>query len=188
MLIKGIRWLPPRSGPKKREYQCGRQNATWTLSSSLMSTLGGEQMAPNFLASCRECSHMLKRWDGKNINKPFIRATNNWSLEWALRQKLWLSGRWDSESPGRRSKGSIMKCISKRGYLAPTIWARVDGGPWSGNLCLGRVDVAEAGYHQAQRGSGGNHCKYFATQPPDQIPLQDPGKEWGPTWPGHPWS
>ena len=83
-------------------------------------------MAPNILAFCRGCLHMLRRWDGKNTNEPFIGAISNWSLGQVLRQKLWPSGCWDSEPPGRRSKGSTMKCFSKRGYWAPTIWARAD--------------------------------------------------------------
>ena len=77
MLISCIRWLPPRSRPEKRESQCGRQNTAWTLSSSLMSTLRGEQMAPNVLVFCRGCLHMLRRWDGKNVNEPFLGAASN---------------------------------------------------------------------------------------------------------------
>ena len=43
----------------------------------------------------------------------------------------------------------------------PTIWARVDGSPWPGNLCFfGRADTAEVGYHQARRRSTGSHCTY----------------------------
>ena len=155
MLISGIRQLPPRSGCKKKESQCVRQNATLTLSSSLMSTLGGEQMAPSVLAFCIGCLHTLKRQDGNNVNEPFIGAASIWSLGQALRQKLWPSRWWDSEPPRRKSKGSTVKCTSKRGYWAPIIWARADEGPWSGNLhFLGRGDALEVGYCQARRGSG----------------------------------
>ena len=134
-------------------------------------------MAPNILASCRGCLHMLKRWDGKNMNDPFIGAASSWFRGQTLRQKLQPSRWWDSEPPGRRSKGSTMKCTSKR-LLGPPPY----GPEWmealDQEICfLGRADMEEAEYRQARRGSGVSCCKYFVAQLPDQIPLQDPSKE-----------
>ena len=116
MLTNGIR---PRRGAKKREYQCRRQNAIWTPSSSSMSTLGGDQMAPSVLASCRGCLHTQKRWDGGSTNELLVKAASDWSLGWVERQKLWPSRWWDSGPPGRRSEGSIMRYTNKGGYQAP---------------------------------------------------------------------
>ena len=112
ILISGINWLQPRSWPKKRESQCGRQNTTWTLTSSWTNIFNGEQMAPNAPASCRGYSYMLKWQDGKNMNNPFTRAIGWQSLGQMLRQRFLPSGWWDSELPGRRPRGSTMKCIS----------------------------------------------------------------------------
>ena len=116
-------------------------------SSSLMSTLGGEQMAPNVLAFCRGCLHMLERQDGKNANELFVGATSNRSLGQALKQKLWPSRWWVSEPPGRRYKGSTMKCTSKRGYWDPhhmgqSGWQpmiRKSALPWKSKCGRGRV-------------------------------------------------
>ena len=80
ILINGLRQLPPRSRPKRREYQYGRQNATWIQTSSFTSTLGGQQMAPNVPVSCRECLHMPKSWDAKNVNTLSVEAASNQSL------------------------------------------------------------------------------------------------------------
>ena len=147
MLINGIRWQPPRSRPKRKEYQYGRQNATWIPSSSSMNIPGGEQMASNILASCKGCSHMPKRWDTKNANRLSIMAASNQSLGRKLRQKLQLSRWWDFRPPGRRSKGSIMRCTNKRGYQAPhymgqSAWRPLIGKsvlPWKNRHGGGRV-------------------------------------------------
>ena len=119
MLTNGIRWLLPRSRPKKRGYQCERQNDAWTPSSSLMSTLGGEQVAHNVLVSCRGCLHMLKRQGKKNKNESPIKAISIQTLGQMLRQKHQLSKWWGSGPQERRSRGYTMRCINKRGYWAP---------------------------------------------------------------------
>ena len=189
MSISGIRWPPPRSGLKKRGSKCKRQNATLTLSSSSMSTPGGEQTAPNILTFCRGCLHLLRRQDGKNMNEPFVRAASDWSLGQKLRWKLQLSRWWDSEPPGRRSKGSTMKCISKRGYWAPhhmgqngrRLLIRRSALPWKSGC--GRDGVLPG-----QKGIWEEPLQVFCGLAATQIPSQDPGKEWGLTWPGPQWS
>ena len=154
ILTSGINWSHPRSGPKKWESWCGRQNAAWTPTSSQMSILSGKLMAPNAPASCRGCLCMLNWWDGKNANDPFARAIVHQSLGQMLRQRFLPSGWRDSGLPERRSRRSTMKCISCKGYQAPTVWARANGGPCLGNLHFpGRMDAAEVGYHQTRKGT-----------------------------------
>ena len=178
MLINGIRWQLRRSGPKRREYQYGRWNVSWILSSSLMNTLGGDQMASNVLASCRGCSHTPKRWDAKNANGLSVEAACNWSLGRTLRQKLWSSRWWDSGPPGRRSKGSIMKCTNKRGYQGPHHMGQNRWRPLIGESALLWMSrCGRGGVPPCWKRIGGSHCEYFVAQLPDKIPLLDPGKE-----------
>ena len=114
MLTKGIGQPPLRSWHKKRGYLCGRQSDAWTPNSSLMNTLGGEQMAHNVLVSCRGCLPTPRRWDEKNKNKSPVKVTCTWSLGKPLRQKHWPS-RWLGLGPqGRRSRGYTMRCINKK--------------------------------------------------------------------------
>ena len=119
MLTNVIGWPLLRSRHKKRGYPWGRQSDAWTLSSSSMNTIGGEQTAHNVLVSCRGCLPMPRRWGKKNKNESHIEAAGTQSLGKLPRWKHWPSRWWDLGPQGRRSRGYTMRCINKRDYKAP---------------------------------------------------------------------
>ena len=116
-----------------------------------------------------------------------------WTIHWGHQQPVprvdakakTMVGWWDSGPQGRGSKGSIMRYTSKRGYWAPHCMGQSGWRPLiRKSLFPWKSRHGRCGYCQARRRSEGSHCKHFVAQPPGQIPLPDPDKEWGTTWPG----
>ena len=132
---------------------------------------------------------MLRRWDGKNANEPFIGAPSDWYLGQKPRWKFQPSRWWDSGLPGRRSKGSIMRCTNKRGYQGPHCMGQSRWRPliWKSALPW-KSGCSGGGVPSGHTWIGGSHCEDFVAQLPDWILSPDLGKEWGLTWPGPQWS
>ena len=142
MLINGIRQPLPRSGPKKKEYQCIRQNATWTLEFFLDKYLmwRAEELPMSLHPAEDVC--MPKRWDGKSVNKLFIKAANNQSPRADTEAKTLAVQMVGFRTTREEIQGIYNEVYQQEVTRPPTVWARADGGPWLGNLhFLGRMDV-----------------------------------------------